>query len=396
MSKLKTLFHKDENGREINLYHYKNCQLTGENLYYPNCQLYSNELINPVDERVMSLLNVNVSKKEYILHEIKHIEKTPVFYFVYNTDNYYHFIYDTLPYLISFFELRKEIPHLKLLMNYPNVDKKEHYRFVTEFLELLSLNKDFILICNENTLYENIYTSSSYTHGHDSNLPPRKEIYELYDLIKSKVPINENLPKKIYISRRTWVSDDLSNIGTNYTTRRKLQNEDQLTEYLLQKGYTEIFTEKLDTITKIQLFNNAESVIGSMGGGLCNVLFSNKDTKLIAIVSPYFLDINKRFTHSFSRVNTFYFTHTFHVEKDSWKKYMRVKYKDIVGEIVEVKLDTLVISFTNKTVAGWNSNMKLNKIEVIKNKCIPLDNGLNSSWYFDIEKLGEFYEQSSI
>jgi len=46
------------------------------------------------------------------------------FYFIYNTDNYFHFLYDSLPYLISYFELKKNIPDLKLLMQYPNPPKK--------------------------------------------------------------------------------------------------------------------------------------------------------------------------------------------------------------------------------------------------------------------------------
>ena len=54
-------------------------------------------------------------------------------------DNYFHFVYDTLPYLISFFELKKEIPNLKLLMNYPNFQKNKFYTFVNEFLEILNI-----------------------------------------------------------------------------------------------------------------------------------------------------------------------------------------------------------------------------------------------------------------
>ena len=34
-----------------------------------------------------------------------------------------------------------------------------------------------------------------------------------------------NYPKRIYISR-TWVNNDIINIGTNYTTRQKIINED--------------------------------------------------------------------------------------------------------------------------------------------------------------------------
>ena len=46
----------------------------------------------------------------------KNFESESLFYFIYNTDNYFHFVYDTLPYLISFMEMKKTKPNLKLLM----------------------------------------------------------------------------------------------------------------------------------------------------------------------------------------------------------------------------------------------------------------------------------------
>ena len=104
---------------------------------------------------------------------------------------------------------------------------------------------DIILVDNERQ-YESVYISTSYTHDIDSNLPPRKEIYDFYkDIVKithKKFGIMDT-PKKIYVSRRTWLHNNFSNIGTNYTTRRRLINEDELVEKLLTEGFTEVFTE---------------------------------------------------------------------------------------------------------------------------------------------------------
>jgi capsular polysaccharide biosynthesis protein len=386
------LYKSDENNRIINIHHLKNAQPIG-NLYYPNCLLKSDSVIyNPINERIMSLSNVTHKEKKFDYFEINKKEETPVFFFIYNTDNYYHFVYDTLPYLISFLELKKHIKDVKLLMNYPNSSKNEFYRFVDEFLDILDITKDDILIVDKNTVYDSVYISSSYTHGDDSNLPPRKEIYEFYQKIVDIV-VNSHkkeTPKKIYISRRTWINNDLSNIGTNYTTRRRLVVEDELVSLLTSNGYEEIFTESLTTIEKILMFQQADTIIGSIGGGLCNVLFSNKESNLIALISPTFLDVNERFKYSFEKVNTFYFNDSYHIEIDKWKKYMRVSYKDIVGEVEEVMNDKLLISYVNENVAGWNSSMNFNKIELYKSECVMLDNGLNSSWSFDIEKIKKY------
>ena len=64
---------------------------------------------------------------------------------------------------------------------------------------------------------------------------------------------------------------------------------------LIKEGYEEVFTEKLSMIEKILYFSNCTHVKGAIGGGISNVLFSPETTKLKAIISPTFLDVNKRF-----------------------------------------------------------------------------------------------------
>lgn len=388
----KNLFPK-ENGREINIYKLTDIKLVGQNLFYPNCFLNkSNDVINPTNEKIMSLEGVTTKIISYDNTVTDSVVTTPVFYFIYNTDNYYHFIYDTLPYLISYNFLKKEIPNIKLLMNYPNEGRNSFYPFVLEFLELLGIgDKDIVMVDNK-TMYNQVFISSSYTHGIDSNLPPRKEIYELYTELALDVKYSSehiNTPKKIYISRRSWKHNNFSNIGTNYTTRRKMTNEDELVGLLESEGYVEVFTENMTTKEKIVMFANAEVVIGAIGGGLCNVLFSNPTTKVIPLISPTFLDVNKRFIYSFSKVNVKYFTDTNHTSNDTFKKYMRVKSNDLVGEIIEVLDDYIVINYSKNFVAGWNSQVMFETQKLEKKECTLLDCGLNSEWVLNINSFKE-------
>lgn len=395
--KSKTLFlKKDENQREIFIYNLKNVKLTGLSLYYPNILLHSDDqLYLPINEKTMSLkmgtiYEKNEMKFDYIKQDnITNIISEPVFFFIYNVDNYFHFVYDSLPYLISFLHLKKTKKNLKILINYSSKQKQQFYRFVTEFLELIGISTSDMIIPDESTVYNNTYISTSYTHGGLSNLPPRKEIYDFYknitDIVLKKYNKlnNINYPDKIYISRRTWINKDLSNIGTNYTTRRKLINEDDIVNTLTNKfGFVEIFAENFTTIEKILYFNNAKIIVGSIGGGLCSVLFANPNTKLISIVSPYFLEINSRFKYSLDVVNTIYITDTYNIEKGKFKKYMRVKskFKNIIGEIEEVYDDSILVSYTSGTNVGWNSQNNYNKIILKNNEVDILDNGLNSMW----------------
>lgn len=384
------IFEKDSNGRIINIYNIQNAILMGESLFYPNPLLYSTEndiIINPIIEKTMSLENADTKNDiQNIGLKFTNTENNPLFFFIYNTDNYYHFIYDTLPYLISFLELKKEINNLKLLMNYPNQSKKDFYKFVIEFLELIGIGLDDIIIAKNNTLYKNIFISNSYTHDFDSNAPPRKEIYNFFKEISNKVnKTNKTFPKKIYISRRSWIHNDFSNIGTNYTTRRRLENEDELVSFLTNQGYEEVFTETLSTIEKIQLFANAEEIVGTIGGGICNVLFSKENTKLNVINSPYFLDINQRFKYSFMNVDYKIFMDSEHTENSEFKLFMRVKTNNgIVGEITDVIDNYITIIYQDMATSGWNSEVEYKKMTINSNLCTKLDNGLNSSWKFNL------------
>ena len=391
----KNVFRRDENNREINIYKVENSHLTGYNLYYPNVLIKTDppleQLILPLLERTMSLKNCSIYEKQnmkfdYDICDQHSVCCDPLFFFIYNTDNYFHFLYDSLPYLISYFELKKEIPDLKLLMQYPNEQQKKFYPFINEFLEILNINTDDIIIVNPQTIYNTIYISTSYTHDIDSNLPPRKEIYGFYKSIvktaKDKYSCVTDTPKKIYVSRRTWLHNDFSNIGTNYTTRRRLANEDDLVEKLTHDGYVEIFAEKLSTIEKILYFANATHVVGAIGGGVSNVLFSPNTTKLEVLVSPTFLDVNTRFKYSLDCVDVTYNTNTYHVENGNFKTYMRVKSKDgtFIGEIEKIYDTKLLISYTNGSNIGWNSQSNYDQKEVNVCDVDKLDDGLNSPW----------------
>lgn len=407
----------DENNRSIWIHYLKDCKFTGHNLYYPNVLIYSNndeKLYLPYNERTMSMKTTTIYEKMNMDFEYNHLDNINNendnnknnenehniiengFFFVYNTDNYYHFIYDTLPFLITYKHLKQKNPDLKLLMNYPNANMKIFYKFILETLEILEL-EDKIIIIDNNTKCKNLYLSTSYTHDIDSNLPPRREIYSLYTDMVNKI-INEfnnindidKIPKKLYISRRTWIHNDMSNIGTNYTTRRKMTNEDQLVQKLVSEGYKEIFTENMSMRDKIIYFNNASHIIGAIGGGICNVVFSKPIiTKLIALISPTFLDVNKRFKYSLECVNVMYYDKCYHTENDEFKKYMRVRHneKNIYGEIVEIEGEMLKISYTDGSNTGWNFNSKYDFIFIAKEDVIKLDDGLNSNWCVELDNL---------
>lgn len=380
--------------KSIFFYKFENVIFGKNSLTYPDVLFYcqsDERLYNPINETVMSLKEVDVKQNENLdIPKNNKINKENLFFFVYNVDNYYHFLYDSLPYLITFLQIRKHI-NIKLLMNYSDHSNK-FYDFVLEFLQILDIGKEDIVLLEPGVLYENIFVSDSYTHGNQFNTNPHPEIYKFYKNISNRVSIKNFSPQKIYVSRRTWKHNKFDNIGTNYTSRRQLVNETEIVEYLENLGFIEIFTELLTTEQKISMFNSATHIVGPIGGGLSNALFSSKNCDLFSICSPGFLDINSRFLHSFDQVNTHLFDNTFHVEKTNFKKYMRVLYKNIVGEIAHVSDNKLTINYTDKIVSGWSNSASFKSITVDSGQCKKLDNGLNSAWKVDFDSFKQFIE----
>jgi hypothetical protein len=409
----------DENGRNIGYCLLQNVCIVGRNYFYPNVLFYNYDLKNltsPYDEKIMSL-NKDSFYDDNIFHLPLNVPilpsteiNVPVFFFIYNFDNYYHFLYDTIPYLYTFHKIKQFVPELKLLVNYPNPEKNGFYKFNIDLLEKYVPRENWMIHRPENN-YKTIYISTSLTHGGLSNLPPRKEVFDLYHSILPKVKSatvfserkNESIPPNferklptydyIYISRRTWINGDTSNIGTNYTTRRKMINEDILVEKLLslkQYNIQEIFAENLSIDEKIHLFRNAKVIIGSIGGGMSNLLFSNEKTHSIVILTPDFLNINNRFKYSMEHTQISYFEDVeVYKEKNDIPLYTRVKVRNQIGEIVEYncKTDQYLVNISNNDVAGFNNDISFKQEYFSREEMILLDKGLNSPYIVDCENL---------
>ena len=317
--------------RSCKLYKYYNVSLGGKSLYYPNVLLHSqDQWVLPINERFMSFNRKTWYEEQGMLihpsqlvqtkqnESNKYVLKDPVYFFVYNVENYYHFIYDTLPYLYWFFILKQRIPNLRLVTQYPTPKHLKMFRFVQETLELLGCH-DF-LILNPLIIYETIYISSSLTHEDASECKPNQEAWEVWNTLKeaaltASLEHSISIPcgPKMYISRRTHLTQDTSNIGTNYTQRRKMLNEDDLVGKLNACGYQEVFPEQWSMVQKILAFHHASHVVGAIGGGMCNLLFSSQSTQSVVIVSPEFMTINNRFKYSMDHTSIRYWYDT-HVD----------------------------------------------------------------------------------
>ncbi len=195
--------------------------------------------------------------------------------------NYWHWLYDVLPRLAlcgSFIDLIK-INFILL----PDIKKK----FQMETLEMLNIPKQKLISseffrhisCNELIITDHPYVFNNDASNEIQNIPTwifewlRKNFISKPDDNHQKI----NLPKKIYIDR----SDSSSNVKN----MRKITNEDQIKEFLKQKGFESVALGNIDFKHQVQLFNNAEIIVGLHGAAFGSLCFCKPKTKVIEIKS---------------------------------------------------------------------------------------------------------------
>lgn len=396
---LKIVKQIDDSIRDSFICSFDKILLIGRNLHYPNCLIQENNtIISPYDERVMSLQKESFyDNNEYscVNYVYESIQSNPCFFFIFNVDNYYHFVYDTLPYLYGYLFLKKTIPTLQLLMNTSHPSKKCFPPFVTDFLRVFDIQHSDIVYGSKLTLYTKLYCMTSLTHGQRSNSIFSSPALQIWNMCLSS---KTTFSIRLYISRRSWIHGKCDNLGTNYTTRRRCMNEDKVVDMLTKYGIQEIFTELLTTDEKIAVFRNAELVVGIIGGGMCNLLFSPSNTKSLCITTPHFLDINSRFQHSMNHTNILYSESTKPFQQDvQIQLFTRVRVKnkesELFGRIGEVIknthniTNTYTVQLSSNDVAGFSQDFIMEEIEISVNDLESIDNGLNSPFVCNIEQL---------
>lgn len=356
---------------------------------------------NVYDEKIMSMpamISSTTTDQSSIAATSSTTELGAYLFFIFNFENYYHFLYDTLPYLVFYFRLREVEPDCKLLI-------PENHRFLqfqSEVFELLGIRQEDWVCAKDGAVYQTLYVPSSLTHGKfadgesASRAPPDDAAHEIWQRLAKAAKAATGpviYAPKIYISRRTWVNGDTSNIGTNYTTRRRCENEDEVVKVLRQHGFAEVFCENFSMAEKIKMFAGAKAVVGFIGGGMANCLFAGPDCRVGCMETPEFLTINSRFAFSMDHCQTDYLNCcSLAVHEGPFPLYVRVKTPDGVGEIESFHPDTqkYTVKLAGGVVAGFALGGEFESREYNADLLEPLDRGLNSPFVCDLEKLREW------
>ena len=201
--------------------------------------------------------------------------------------NYWHWLFDVLPRI----ELANKILNYQEIDNFlvPSVKKK----FQFESLDLLDIDRKKILPSN---IFRHIEATSLLLvdHPYVLNNDPSIEIQQMpkwiIQWLRHKFLVKNNIlkhstHKKIYIER--------NNLNDNRSIRRKIINEEEVRSFLFKNGFHSVSPEFLSFREQVNLFSNADFIIGLHGAAFANIVFSKKNTKILEIQSTGTADVIK-------------------------------------------------------------------------------------------------------
>ena len=188
----------------------------------------------------------------------------------YGDKNICHWFHEQLNGIVYLSKLYSLNPDIKIIVN-KNAPLKNNIKdilyfipnFKKESIYEFDISNDCIAIQSEN-----IYLNNG-SFDYSLNLPCKIFKFLLDEL---NVAINSSKIDNIYISRRK----------TN-TNSRKLENINEISDYILTKGYVEIFMEDLSLNEKIDLIYNSKNIIMEIGAGCINLCFCNPNVNILLL-----------------------------------------------------------------------------------------------------------------
>ena len=194
-------------------------------------------------------------------------------------NNYWHWLFDVLPRfgLCSRTINLNEIDYFLL----PSLLKKfqretldclnipKHKRISSEKFRHIKAKK---LIMTDHPLVTSGNATKDNLNIHNWIISWLKDNFLNPDII-----INKKIKNKIYIDR----SDTIS----NHLPQRLISNEDEIKKYLLKNNFIFVKLHETKFREQINLFHNAECIVGLHGAGFVNVVFCKPGTKIIELRS---------------------------------------------------------------------------------------------------------------
>lgn len=199
--------------------------------------------------------------------------------------NFAHWLMDCLPKL-ALLDVISDVSKTDLKFIIPEKPPK----YILESLQLLGIQENQIIHLPEKGIkVEKLFLC------HVAQNPGRPNKQSLLKIRKQLLAscIKDN--SSYSGSRRIYISRSQSS--------RKIVNEDELLQILTDYGFEILYCEQMTLVEQIQVFSNAEVIIGPHGAGIYNQIFCHFGTTIIEIY-------NKEYWHHSSRIIASFMGHT--------------------------------------------------------------------------------------
>jgi len=191
--------------------------------------------------------------------------------------NYWHWVFDVLPRLSLCSKIinLSEIDYFLL----PDDIKK----FQNETLDCLNISKHKRLSsvkfrhikAKELIVTDHPYVISGVATDDIMHIPKWISQWLKDNFLKQNMISNKKNIRKVYIDRSDETSDQQS--------PRSIVNEDEVKKYLLKDNFTPVKLHDIKFSDQVQLFYNADCIVGLHGGGFANLAFCKPGTKVIEL-----------------------------------------------------------------------------------------------------------------
>lgn len=180
----------------------------------------------------------------------------------YSQEGYYHWISEVLPRLMA---------RERLTIDTKVIVPANLKRWQKESLSLVGVTLDETVPLANNYLELEVLYFPSYV-GEPGN-PHAAAIEWLREKLVRKETVNGRPARRVYITRRL-------------AARRRISNESEIEPVLNEYGFEPVEAENLTVREQIDLFSEAEAVLGLHGAGLTNMIFASPGCKVLEIFDP--------------------------------------------------------------------------------------------------------------
>ena len=206
-------------------------------------------------------------------------------------DNYWHWLFDVLPRLelcnniidlndIDYFILPNLRKHFQL-QTLKELNLPEKKILSSEKFRHIKANK--LIITNHPYVFKDSYVDTE-------NIKTWILLWLRDKFVNKSVKNNKLTNKKIYIDR--------NNSDLNKISERSITNENEIKKYLLENDFISVNLSEINFIEQVDLFSQAECVVGLHGAGFANLVFCPPETKVVELksadIGPVIENITKK------------------------------------------------------------------------------------------------------